>query len=289
MTCSVGVAMYPSDGLQRSQLVEAADRAMYAAKQLGRNQVLSFADPIVKTLETEGAGSREEVILQGTVEALASMVAARDAYTGQHTEGVVLLAGRIAKEMRLDTAEERLVTLIARLRDIGKVAIPDAILQKSGRLTEDEWVKMRTHPIIGAEVVSRVPTLRMAAPGIRGHHERWDGTGYPDGLAGANIPLAARIVAVADAFRTIMTQRRFRLARSHAEAMDELKQCAGTQFDPDVIRALEQLTGDDEGAETLSMLRNPERTELPVYCDPFLCEVAQTPLPDPLHYTETLG
>jgi ribonuclease P protein subunit RPR2 len=249
--------------------------------------VLSFADPIVKTLETEGSGSREEVILQGTVEALASMVEVRDAYTGQHTEGVVLLAGRIAKEMRLDVAEQRLVTLVARLRDIGKVAIPDAILQKPGRLTEDEWTKMRTHPIIGADVTSRVPTLRMAASGIRGHHERWDGTGYPDGLAGENIPLAARIVAVADAFRTIITERRFRMARSHAEAMEELKQCAGTQFDPVVVRALEQLPLDGLDAETLSGPQDEEAIELPTYCDPTGFAVAQTPAMESLRYPET--
>jgi len=241
LTCSAGAATYPSDTQHRSELLEAADRAMYAAKQLGRNQVFAFADPIVKTLETEGAGSREEIILQGTVEALAGLVEVRDAYTGQHTEGVVLLAKLLAKEMHLDAAEERVLTLVARLRDIGKVAVPDAILQKLGRLTKDEWVKMRMHPVIGAEVTSHVPTLRMASPGIRGHHERWDGKGYPDGLAGENIPLAARIVAVADAYRTMLTERCFRPAFSASEAMEELKRCAGSQFDPVVVQALERL------------------------------------------------
>jgi diguanylate cyclase (GGDEF)-like protein len=249
LTCSAGIATYPSDALHRSELLEAADRAMYAAKQMGRNQVFAFSDPIVKTLETERAGSREELILQGTVEALAGLVEMRDAYTGQHTEGVVLLANRLAKEMGLDTAEERVVALVAKLRDIGKVAVPDAILQKSGLLTEDEWVKMRMHPIIGAEVAGHVPTLRMAAPGIRGHHERWDGKGYPDGLVGESIPLAARIVAVADAYRTMLTERCFRRAHSAIEAMDELERCAGTQFDPAVVRALDCLGPDASSAE----------------------------------------
>jgi HD-GYP domain-containing protein (c-di-GMP phosphodiesterase class II) len=110
-------------------------------------------------------------------------------------------------------------------------------------------VKMRMHPIIGAEVASHVPTLRMAAPGIRGHHERWDGKGYPDGLVGESIPLAARIVAVADAFRTMLTDRCFRRAHSAIEAMDELKRCAGTQFDPAVVRALDCLGPDASSAE----------------------------------------
>src|SRR5262249_14344451 len=151
------------------------------------------------------------------------------------------LAIRIAKEMGADAAEVRLIDLVSRLHDIGKVAIPDAILQKPGRLTEEEWLLMRMHPAIGADVVSRVPSLRLTAPGIRGHHERWDGQGYPDKLAGESIPLAARIVMVADTYSAIVTDRPYRAGRSHAEAMQELKRCAGTQFDPAVIQALERL------------------------------------------------
>ncbi len=250
LTCSLGTAAYPADAQNRAELVDAADRAMYAAKRLGRNQMRAASDPIVKTLETETENSREEVTLQGTVEALVSLVEARDAYTGEHTEGVEALAIRLAQALRLDAAEVRLVGLVGKLHDVGKVAIPDAILQKPAALTEEEWVLMKRHPIIGADVVSHVPTLRIAAPGIRGHHERWDGRGYPDGLAGEAIPLGARIVMVADAFSAMTTDRPYRKARPQSEALQELRRCAGTQFDPTVVGALEDLLASE--AETVT-------------------------------------
>lgn len=241
LTCSMGVAAYPAHASDRSALVEAADRAMYAAKKLGRNQVRSVADPIVKTLEAGKDDSREEVALQGTVEALAVLVEARDAFTGEHTKVVEEFAKKIAGEMGLEASEVRLIGMVGKLHDIGKVAIPDTILQKPGALSEEEWALMHKHPLIGSDVVSRVPTLRMTAPGIRGHHERWDGTGYPDGLAGEKIPLAARIVSVADCFSAMTTDRPYRAARSQAGALEELRRAAGTHFDPTVVNAMERL------------------------------------------------
>ena len=237
VTCSLGTATYPADALNRSDLTAAADRAMYAAKRLGRNQVRAFTDPSLATLETSQESSREEVALLGTVEALASLVEARDAYTSEHTNEVADLARRIAREMGLEPAEIRLAGMVGKLHDIGKVAIPDAVLQKPGKLTPDEWTQIRQHPVIGAEVVSRIPGLRVTAPGIRSHHERWDGTGYPDGLSGDDIPLTARIVAVADVYNAITTTRVYRPSRSHTEALAELRRCAGSQFDPVVVDA----------------------------------------------------
>jgi HD-GYP domain-containing protein (c-di-GMP phosphodiesterase class II) len=131
--------------------------------------------------------------------------------------------------------------LAARLHDVGKVAVPDAVLQKAARLTSEEWALMRTHPIVGAAVVSRVPALRALAPMIRAHHERWDGTGYPDGLAGDSIPLGARLVAAVDAYGAMTTDRPYRRASTPAYALAELRRCAGTQFDPAVIVALERV------------------------------------------------
>ncbi|MGN6699007.1 MAG: bifunctional diguanylate cyclase/phosphohydrolase [Thermomicrobiales bacterium] len=240
LTCSIGVAAYPQDAEERDGLIAAADQAMYAAKHLGRNQARAADDPAVGALVAgEPLGNpREEAALTGTVEALAGLVAARDHYTGQHTTEVGALAVRIALALDCVVADARMVGLAGRLHDIGKVAIPDAILLKLGRLSPQEWALMKTHPVVGADIVSRVPALRGLAPAIRSHHERWDGQGYPDGLTGEAIPLGARILAVADTYSAITTDRPYQPARDADWALTELQRCAGTQFDPDVVEAL---------------------------------------------------
>jgi HD-GYP domain-containing protein (c-di-GMP phosphodiesterase class II) len=216
---------------------------MYAAKKLGRNQVRSIADPIVDTLESGPDGSRESATLEGTIEALAGLADARNSFKSTHVNDVAALAKQIGRVMGLDTSAVSLVGMVGKLHDIGKVAIPDVILQNKGVLNEMEWTLMRTHPIIGADVVSRVPTLRMTAPGIRGHHERWDGRGYPDGLAGEDIPLAARIVAVADSYSAMTSDRPYQSARTSGAALQELVLCAGSHFDPAVVAAAEKVLG----------------------------------------------
>ncbi len=250
LTCSLGVATYPAHAAARDGLVDAADRAMYAAKRLGRNQVRAADDPAAAALAAERAGdSREEAALAGTVEALAALVDARDAYTGGHAHDVAVLALRVALALGLDAAEARMVGLAARLHDVGKVAVPDAILRKPGRLTEEEWAVMRTHPAVGGDVVGRAPALRALAPIIRAHHERWDGRGYPDGLAGEGIPLAARIIAVVDAYEVMTTGRPYRAARDRAGALDELRRHAGAQFDPAAVAALADLLTADRDCD----------------------------------------
>jgi diguanylate cyclase (GGDEF)-like protein len=240
MTCSVGVACSPQDSTDRDSLIDAADRAMYAAKRLGRNQVRLTSDPAVGALENDPgtAGTREETALIGTVEALATLVQARDHYTGFHIDAVSRLSAKLGEWLGLPAEQVYALRLGGWLHDIGKVAISDAILQKPARLTEEEWVLMRTHPIVGADVVSRVPGLRMLAQMIRAHHERWDGHGYPDGLAGEEIPLSARIIAVADSFRAMTTERPYQRARSTEDALAEMRRCSGTQFDPVIVEAL---------------------------------------------------
>ncbi len=240
LTCSVGVAVFPDHAHERALLLDAADKAMYAAKHLGRNQVRMAHDTAVQEMavQRETGDSRDEQALMGTVKALADMLAARDRYTGEHTSSVGTLAMQIALALGLGAAEARMIEVAGQLHDIGKVAIPDAILRKSDKLAEDEWVLMRQHPCIGAEIASNVPALRGCVATIRAHHERWDGTGYPDGLAGEAIPLGARIIAVVDSFDAIITDRPYRPARDAAWALDELRRCAGSQFDPLVVETL---------------------------------------------------
>lgn len=243
LTCSIGIATFPGDAGERSGLVTCADQAMYAAKRLGRNQVRTASDPAALAFSQHGSeqDSREDLALFGTVEALSALVEAHDQYTGQHTRRVATLAARLALAFGLDATEARMVGLAGRLHDIGKIGIPDSVLQKPERLNEEEHASMQEHTIIGAEIISRVPSLRSLVPVIRAHHERWDGEGYPDGLAGIAIPLGARIVAVADAYDAIITERHYQPARDSARAFDELRRCAGTQFDPDITRVLEEI------------------------------------------------
>jgi len=243
VTCSLGIASYPDDGTERDALLAAADRALYAAKQLGRNQFRSAGDPTVDALLADAVGhdSREATALAGTIDALVAMVEARDAPTGQHGNQVADLAVALGLEMGLERQAAQMLGIAGRLHDIGKVAVPDAILQKPSRLTTEEWQVVAQHPTIGADILCRVPALRAIAPIIRAHHERWDGLGYPDGLIGAVIPLSARIVAVVDAFHAMTSERPYRQAQSVSWACAELERGAGSQFDPDVVTALQRV------------------------------------------------
>jgi len=249
LTCSIGIATFPGDADARDGLVTSADQAMYAAKKLGRNQVRGASDPATLALSKSDAeqGSREDVALYGTVEALNALVEAHDYYTGQHTRRVAALATRLALALGLDATQARMIGLAGRLHDIGKIGISEAVLQKPERLNEQEHASMQEHTIVGAEIISRIPSLRALVPVIRAHHERWDGEGYPDGLARTTIPLGARIVALADAYDAIITERHYQPARDAAAALNELRRCAGTQFDPEIVCALEEMLTQQNG------------------------------------------
>jgi HD-GYP domain-containing protein (c-di-GMP phosphodiesterase class II) len=183
------------------------------------------------------------------VVALAHVMESRDAYTARHSNRVVALAQRVARTLGCSDEEAQDIRWAARLHDIGKVAMPDALLRKPQALTEQEWTVMRQHPLLGEEILSSVLRLRGAAKLVRHHQEMWDGTGYPDGLKGDAIPLGARILAVVDTFGAITEARPYRAARSRAQAIAEIKRCAGTQFDPRVVEAFcavaEQRNHDD--------------------------------------------
>jgi putative nucleotidyltransferase with HDIG domain len=176
---------------------------------------------------------------RGTALLLRDLLEDDDEYTGHHTEGVVALAVRVADEMGLDEDEKRATELGALLHDIGKIAVPDEIINKPGPLDEDEWAIMRTHTVEGQRMLDSVGGL-LSSVGVvvRASHERWDGGGYPDGLTGEEIPRAARIVATCDAFNAMTTDRSYRRALPLAVAIGELRINAGSQFDPAVVEAL---------------------------------------------------
>jgi HD-GYP domain-containing protein (c-di-GMP phosphodiesterase class II) len=240
LTCSIGLASYPAHAQERDGLLRVADQAMYGAKRFGRNQVRAAHDPVVLTFCAASplAGGREDAALMGIVEALVTLMEVRDHLTGHHSQQVGDLVFQLALALGLPVSEAQMLALAGCLHDIGKVAIPDSILQTPGALTEAEWALMWTHPVVGAEVVSLIPALRPLVPVIRAHHERWNGQGYPQQLAGEAIPLGARILSVVDAYLAMIVDRPYSKARAPSTALAELRRCAGSQFDPQVVEAL---------------------------------------------------
>jgi putative nucleotidyltransferase with HDIG domain len=195
--------------------------------------------------------------------ALAGAVDAKDAYTHSHTVRVATIALRLARPLGLDAADRESLLLAALLHDVGKIGNPDAILKKPGRLDPAEAAVMREHPALGAGMLRHIRSLKDALPGIRHHHEHWDGSGYPDGLAGTAIPLSARIILVADAFDALTTDRVYRPGVATAPALDRMRPMAGAQFDPDAFACLEELcrtggmdTDADDPGDLFALLRS---------------------------------
>jgi len=173
-----------------------------------------------------------------TLSVLSSAIGAKDQYTSTHEDEVAGLAVRVAGRMGLSRREQDRVRYAALLHDVGKIAIPDHILNKPGELDDDEWALMREHTAVGADMLKRVSFFGDVHPLVRSSHERWDGTGYPDRLAAADIPVGALVVAACDALHAMTSDRPYRSAGSQEDALAELRRCSGTQFDPAVIDAL---------------------------------------------------
>jgi diguanylate cyclase (GGDEF)-like protein len=212
--CSWGVTWMPSEADGPSQALRIADERMYAQK-----------------------ASRASASHQTTA-ALVQVLAERDIDLGAHTSHVARLSTATARQLGLPEHEVMQISQAAQLHDIGKTAIPDSILTKTGRLNEDEWTFIRRHTLIGERIVSAAPSLAHTATLVRSTHERVDGRGYPDGLTAAEIPLGSKIIAVCDAYDAMTADRAYRPAMSHTDAVAELRSCAGTQFDPSIVEAL---------------------------------------------------
>lgn len=180
-------------------------------------------------------GALENVTLE-MVFALAEAIESRDPYTGDHCTSLAHYADLLASNLSVPEGETQLIRYGAALHDIGKVGVSDAILKKPGKLTPEEWAEIKLHPYIGGQLCKRVSFLRDVYPIVYHHHERFDGQGYPDGLKDSQIPLAARIVSIADGYDAMTSHRPYRSALSHAQAVQELVRGAGTQWDPDLVR-----------------------------------------------------
>jgi putative nucleotidyltransferase with HDIG domain len=247
LTVSFGVASFPGHGETAEPLLRAADQALYAAKALGRDRSVIQSPEIAGTLS---GGDGPQPVTDGhlsTVIALAETLDVRDAGTAKHSQTVGRLAELTARELGLPLETVERVRLAGILHDVGKVGVPDSVLKKPGPLSDDEWVLMRKHPEIAARILEGAD-MDDIREWVLAHQERPDGEGYPRGLRGDEIPVEARILAVADAYEAMISERVYRPALTQEAAQLELLQCSGSQFDPVVVRAFLKLLTVD-GAE----------------------------------------
>ena len=237
LTISLGIATFPRHGGTAETLIGGADEALYAAKKLGRDRTVVYNPELADSLlAATGAPAPRSERHSSTVLALAEVIDMRDQGTAAHSDTVGRFAGAIARELGLGAELVERVRFGGIVHDVGKVGIPDSVLRKPGWLSDEDWVEMRRHPEIGARIL-RGANLDDIGEWVLTHHERPDGEGYPNGLSGNEIPLEARILAVADAYEAMTSDRVYRPALSPASARDELLRCAGSQFDGRVVDA----------------------------------------------------
>jgi HD-GYP domain-containing protein (c-di-GMP phosphodiesterase class II) len=200
----------------------------------------ALADQIAIALDNARLYTEMNEMAQKLVEGLSEAIEKRDSYSGGHPQRVLKICMAMSKYLSLTPKEKRELTLAAILHDIGKVGIADHILGKNGVLTVEEMEIIREHPRAGAEIVGQIKQLRPIIPGIKYHHEHYDGSGYPEGLVGEEIPLIARIIAVADTYDAIIHERAYQKGMSRSEAVAEIVENVGTQFDPRMVEAFAQ-------------------------------------------------
>jgi len=291
VTASFGIATFPVHGATQEEILRVADAGVYLSKHQNGNQVRiassalrngqselerqlleAYLGVAVKRMfstgpeafnqylqrfgrEAEG-GPGDGPSLMDTVTALAFAIDAKDHYTQGHSQSVSRLAGQIARQLGLTEAEVEEIRLAAIVHDVGKIGVPEAVLNKPSRLTPEEFELMKAHAVLGEKILEplKVKAIERIRPMVRHHHEMFDGRGYPDRLKGEAIPLGARIIKVADCFDTIVSDRAYKKARSVDEAIAELRRCSGSEFDPFVVHAFEKsltLAGDPRLRESL--------------------------------------
>jgi hypothetical protein len=236
------VVLYGAHGLPGLVLLLGPVGVLFYAQRQYVSHTAAFVDDLAASNERlKSTLSELHSANNAMLHAFSEALELRDRETEGHCQRVVRSSRALAVALGLPAAEIKAIEDGALLHDIGKIGVPDAILHKPGALTDEEWVRMRRHPEIGYRMIAHIPFLASASMLVRHHHERWDGGGYPDGLAGEAIPVGARIFAVADSFDAMTSDRPYRAALTWEVALEELAKGAGTQFDPLVVAAMSRL------------------------------------------------
>jgi hypothetical protein len=238
VTDAHATAPIAADGLIRGALSVSSTRAAHRFAPRDLRILCELADFAAAALDHEDLPDELERLAHTHIEAMASSIAVGEGYTTREAKRVVELAVRIGEAFDLDPIRLLELEFAARVRDVGKIGIPDTVLRNPGPLDRDGWKLVRSHPVWSAETLGHTPGLEAVASVVQFHHERWDGRGYPDGLEGERIPLPSRIILACEAYVAMTAERPYRPALSGDRALEELRACAGSQFDPDVVEAL---------------------------------------------------
>lgn len=233
LTASMGVSVYPDKARSDIELIKSADDALYRAKFFYKNRVetyISILDEIKSNIDEEDAE------LVTSIKTLISVINAKDRYTYGHVERVVVYGRMLAESLGLNERDKNILIYGAYMHDIGKINISKDVLIKKMKLTDDEWEVLKQHPANGVEIIKSVKSLNMIIPLIISHHEKYDGTGYPNNLKGDEIPYLARVLTVIDSFDAMTSNRPYNKRKTYKEAIEELKRCSGTHFDPEIVK-----------------------------------------------------
>ena len=243
LTFSAGISSYPTSASNVQELFTYANMAVYSAKNNGKNRIVLYQqenpdEAINKSLKSKRALAES---CASTIYALTAAIDAKDHYTFSHSSNVAAYASALAEALGLDAEHVEIIRQAGMLHDIGKIGTPEAILSKKDRLTKDEYEIMKQHVEASISMIKYLPSLDYVVPSVLGHHERWDGNGYPRGLAGKAIPVGARCLCLADSFDAMVSRRSYKEAMSVEEAIQEIRRNLGTQFDPEIGQLFIQL------------------------------------------------
>ena len=233
LTISVGVSCYPAKAKSKQELINTADDALYRAKFFNKNRVESYYS-VLEELKSDI--DEKHIDLISSIKTLISVINAKDRYTYAHTDRVVIYCELMANYLGLCDNDKKTLRYGAYLHDIGKIQISKDVLNKITKLTDEEWNLLKAHPENGVEIVKTVAALKDVLPLILHHHERYDGTGYPQELKGEEIPYLVRILSVADSFDAMTSNRPYHKRKEYIDAIQELERCSSTQFDPNIVQ-----------------------------------------------------